>query len=188
MPELFDNGPAGQAAGYSRKYAEISDCGRFRWLLGREWAPGPIMLFVMLNPSTANSDFDDPTIRRCRGYARREGAGSLEVVNLVPWRATNPRDLLGTWHSWQKPAIEAENLRWIRQAAVRADTVICAWGAFVATLDAKCGARPAPDVLQAIADAGRQPLCLGLTGAGHPKHPLYVDGDAPLQPLLRGGA
>jgi hypothetical protein len=73
--------------------ATLSDCGRYRYRLWRRWADGPTVLFVMLNPSTADADVDDPTIRRCIGFARSWGAGALEVVNLYAWRATQPAEL-----------------------------------------------------------------------------------------------
>ena len=61
---------------YIIKTAAISDCGTYRYSLTREWAEGPRLLFVMLNPSTADAEADDPTIRKCIGYAQREGFGS----------------------------------------------------------------------------------------------------------------
>ena len=73
--------------------ALFSECGAFRMMLWRTWSDGPQVTFVMLNPSTADATHDDPTIRRCVGFAKREGFGCLVVVNLFNFRATKPKDL-----------------------------------------------------------------------------------------------
>lgn len=76
--------------------AVISDDGRYRYRLWRTWAPElPRMAWIMLNPSTADAEVDDPTIRRCVGFAKREGCGGIEVVNLYAYRSTDP-SVLGT--------------------------------------------------------------------------------------------
>jgi hypothetical protein len=76
-----------------KRTAIVSDCGRFRYHLRREWSAGSTLLFVMLNPSTADADVDDNTIRRCVGFGQAEGFGAVEVVNLFAFRATDPADL-----------------------------------------------------------------------------------------------
>ena len=82
--------------------ATISPCGSYRYTLTRDLGlamkPKRPCLFVMLNPSTADALMDDRTIRRCKGFATREGCTSLTVVNLFAFRATNPDDTLP--HSW----------------------------------------------------------------------------------------
>ena len=59
--------------------------------LTRRWAEGPPLVVCMLNPSTADAEEDDPTIRRCVGFAKRDGFAALEVVNLFAFRATDPK-------------------------------------------------------------------------------------------------
>lgn len=77
-----------------RRTADISPCGKFRYSLTRTWEIGlPVVTFVMLNPSVANAEIDDPTIRRCMGFARSWGFGGIVVKNLYPYRATKPMDL-----------------------------------------------------------------------------------------------
>lgn len=76
---------------FTEQSATISECGRYRYRLTRRFADGPCATFVMLNPSTADETIDDPTIRRCRNFAIREGCGGLVVVNLFAYRATDPR-------------------------------------------------------------------------------------------------
>lgn len=151
---------------------------RYRYMLTRTIDPllkgNGVLLFVMLNPSTADQATDDPTIRRCVGFAKREGASLMQVVNLYAYRATDPRELsraewpVGTGNDdVLKIAFLQENAR-----------IICAWGAH--PMAAKAYPR-----LRQILRLTRYPRleCLGRTRSGAPKHPLYVRGDAPLIPF-----
>jgi hypothetical protein len=74
-----------------RRHATISDCGKFRYRLWRKWGSGSPLLFVMLNPSTADGEQDDATIRRCLRFAMAHDFGELEVVNLYAYRCTDPQ-------------------------------------------------------------------------------------------------
>lgn len=154
--------------------AVISPCGVYRYRLSREWAEGPSCLFVMLNPSTADASEDDPTIRRCVGFAKREGCGRVEVVNLYALRATDPTTLARHPfpHGPEEPRHTAEA---IREAT---GPVICAWGADPSAREAVSG------MLALIKAAGHAPMCLGVTKAGAPRHPLYLKADAPLIPYM----
>lgn len=144
----------------------MSDCGLYRYALTRTWADGPWALFVMLNPSTADAMQDDPTIRRCVAFAKREGCGSLEVVNCYAWRATDPTALR---EQPGRDIVGPQNRQAVRAGVARASLVICAWGAH------PVGSSPVPTI---VAEADR--WCLGVTKDGSPRHPLYVRGDAPL--------
>ncbi len=135
--------------------------GPYRYLLWRRWADADGVLFVMLNPSTADARDDDPTIRRCLGFARAWGFGGVEVVNLFAWRATSPRDLRRA-----AAPIGPRNDQVIAEAAARVQAVIVAWGVHGAHRDRD---RQVAAVLEA-----RRPRCLGATAAGAPRHPLYV--------------
>lgn len=146
--------------------AEISPCGRYRYRLTREWsAELPPATFVMLNPSVADADQDDATVRKCARYARRWGCGSLVIVNLYAWRATHPRDLP-----------RDENLRigpdgdaWLSQAALAA---LDAGGPLVAAWGTHGTDRRVADVLTL---PGMSRLsALAVTRDGHPGHPLYL--------------
>ena len=116
----------------------------------------------MLNPSTADARRDDPTIRRCMGFARLWGYSVLEVRNLFAWRATDPRELLTAPDPTGGPRGDRE-----LQAVAKADLVIAAWGARV----------PFARDREALALLGGCDLkCLGRTRNGQPRHPLYVRG------------
>lgn len=142
--------------------AEISPCGTYRYALRRTWNPArPAVLFVMLNPSTADAEHDDRTIGRCVGFARAWGYGGLLVGNLFAYRATRPRDLRAV-----AEPVGPENDQWLEVLAREAGAVVAAWGN-----DGRLRARDA-HVLQLL-DAARC-LCLKRTKAGAPWHPLYV--------------
>lgn len=153
--------------------ATISKCGRYRYWLERKWGPGHPQVFIMLNPSTADAKEDDPTIRRCMGFARREGAGGLIVVNLFGLRATNPQELDDV-----RDPVGPDNgtnigLALIGAAATRRP-VICAWGAN------KNASKQADTIHRRADDIGAELKCLGMTKSGAPKHPLYLSSNAPL--------
>lgn len=143
--------------------AALSTCGTYRYRLGRRWAEGSTLLFVMLNPSTADADIDDPTIRRCIGFAQRGGFGALEVVNLYAYRATKPQDLRNAGYP-----VGPDNDHHIVSAASDAATVCVAWGANVAGLKR-------PDVvLPLLRRVGMPITCLSITRSGYPGHPLFL--------------
>ncbi len=161
---LFQHGPAEAMYGIG---AVLSDDGVYRYRLWRIWdqdlAP---TAFVMLNPSTADATVDDPTIRRCMGFARSWGAGGIVVVNLFAYRATDPADLvraLRARHHIRGPERDAH----LRAVFSVVDTVVCAWGAH------HLAEAVAPEVL-GLVPKGIQVSCLGRTKEGHPRHPLYL--------------
>lgn len=146
----------------------------YRYVLTRTWDISlPVAKWIMLNPSTADAMKDDPTIRRCAGFARREGCGGIAVVNLFALRATDPAAL----RQADDPAGPA-NDPFIAIHAGPGDLVIAAWGAG-GTLNGR-----AAEVGQRLTAAGVRLKCLGVTAAGQPRHPLYVRADAPLLPWL----
>lgn len=157
----------------AEREAIISPCGKYRYWLMRRWSPGPTLLFVMLNPSTADADVDDATIRRCVGFAHQHDFGALEVVNLYAWRATKPADLRSAGYQ-----SGPENDLHIASAARAAQRVCVAWGANAAGLS-----RPA-EVLTLLRAAGAAPWCLAITQSGHPQHPLMLASDCKLTPYL----
>ena len=141
--------------------ATFSDCGRYRYTLERHWDEGqPAVLFVMLNPSTADAEKDDPTIRRCIRFAKDWGYGSLLVGNLFAWRATDPKALIGV----EDPVGPGNDAALVGMRD-RARGVVCAWGANKAAHGTRA------DTVKAMLG---QSWALGLTRGGMPRHPLYV--------------
>lgn len=146
--------------------AVLSDCRRFRYRLFRRWGTGARrVLWVMLNPSTADHETNDQTIRKCVTYSKDWGFAALEVVNLYALRSTDPSVL-----SIDGDAIGSENDEQIRKVLGHEDVklVVCAWGTKSPRADR------APAVLQLIEAAGHVPMCLHITKDGHPGHPLYL--------------
>ncbi|MFV0385238.1 DUF1643 domain-containing protein [Paracoccus sp. (in: a-proteobacteria)] len=147
----------------ARSEALYSGCGAYRYALTRDWAGGPRLLYVMLNPSTADERRNDPTVERCERRARGLGFGAFRVVNIFAFRATDPRDLKAA----DEP-VGPENDRVLSEAARWADRILCAWGAHGAHRGR--GA----EVGHLLRGLGCELWHLGLTGAGHPRHPLYL--------------
>lgn len=150
--------------------AVISPCGKYRYRLTRHI---PCVMrwirpcaFIMLNPSTADATFDDPTIRRCMAFAKEWQSTSLTVVNLFALRATNPKDL------WiVADPVGPDNDQHVREVveetARLSGNIIVAWGA----------AKIATGRDEMLDYLGRRRLhCLGVNKNGSPKHPLYVPG------------
>ena len=144
--------------------AVYSDCERYRYLLTRVWdEAGEKALFVMLNPSTATEVQNDPTVERCERRARALGFGGFRVVNIFAWRDTDPKAMRAA-----ADPVGPENDDAIRQSCDWADRIIAAWGAHGEHLAR--GQR----VETLLRETGRRVEHLGLTKAGHPKHPLYI--------------
>lgn len=148
--------------------ARFSPCGVYRYRLTREIAGGiGACTFVMLNPSTATAEVDDPTIRRCIGFARSWGFGRLVVVNLFALRSTDPAAL-----SAHAEPIGPDNDAAIVEASLEATRVICAWGAH--------GSLRGRDahVARLLLDRDVPLHALAVTKYGAPGHPLYLPKDA----------
>lgn len=166
MSALFDAGPPEML-----RDAVISECGTYRYELIRRWdASLPRVGWIMLNPSTADASVDDPTIRRCIGFAKSWGYGGIVVRNLYALRATDPREL------WKHPSPTGPDNDTYLMESVDEPITVCAWGA---------NGRRGDAVINALSDAGAALHHLGLTKAGVPKHPLYLKSD--LRPVPLGG-
>ena len=150
--------------------ALYSDCWRYRYQLTRIWDDnGERALFVMLNPSTATERQNDPTVERCERRARRLGFGSFRVTNIFAWRETDPKAMMRA-----ADPIGPDNNAAILDSVSWANRVVCAWGRHGAHLDRGFA-------VERLLRETRCPLFhLGLTKAGHPKHPLYIGYDRQL--------
>ena len=146
-----------------KKLATLSPCGHYRYWLERRWDERlDYVNFVMLNPSTADAEIDDPTIRKCIGFAKRWGYGGLHVVNLFALRSTDPDAL----YSHADP-IGPDNEAFIDAGRLSAPKTIVAWGKH-----GKIHGR-AEKLLPKLGPV----FALMLNADGSPRHPLYVPYD-----------
>jgi len=149
--------------------ATFDNTGAYRYRLERNNLGGTkTCLFVMLNPSTADAVQDDPTIRRCLSFAKREGAGRLIVCNLYAYRATDPSCLKEVLDP-----VGLDNEYHIRSAAEESDLIIVAWGASHLGGDW-------PEKVLRILKSIKPVYALSVTKSGQPGHPLYLSGNSPL--------
>lgn len=152
--------------------ARFSNCRRFRYLLSRDFLDHGQhiipLVFVCLNPSTADAKKDDPTIRRCIGFAEGFGYGGLIIANIYAYRSTDPKEL---WE--QTDPVGHYNDETLRTLARKYSDIVCAWG-----VNAK------PDRVKHFHEfmtaGGATLLCLGTTKNGSPRHPLYLRSDTVL--------
>lgn len=143
--------------------AVIDPSGYYRYSLWRVWHPkGSRVAFIMLNPSRADATVDDPTIRRCIGFAQHWGYGSLEVVNLFAYRTSNPARL-----KQMRDPVGPQNDHYLKQARERATLTILAWGNR-GNLNQR-----SQQVLSWLTPSEHL-YCLGVTRSGYPRHPLYL--------------
>lgn len=156
--------------------AVFSEEHKYRYYLDRatEADGSKVVTFVMLNPSTADAFSDDPTIRRCRRFAHEWGFAHLIVVNLFAFRTTDPTQLAKA-----DDPVGPLNAHYVELASREADQIVCAWGSRGGLLG------QAEQIIRWL--DGSQLWCLGLTKAGHPRHPLYLPLDTtpiPFAPAL----
>lgn len=153
--------------------AEISECGTYRYTLTRQWGPGTTWNVIMLNPSVADGETDDPTIRRLINYSIREGHGRLVVTNLFAYRATDPQELVQA--SKTMDVVGEDNDFYIHLHALTSEQrILVGWGTRGGLLGRD------RDVMALL---HRYELCaLEITKQGHPGHPLRLRADAPLLP------
>lgn len=147
---------------YLEQSADLSDDKRYRYSLTRKISQGArSLLFVGLNPSTADAMSDDPTIRRCVGFAKTWGFNCLRMGNLYALRATDPRKL-----QTSDDPIGPRNRAKLERIVAASELVIAAWGGFILAPEAR---NIADWILQQ-----RNVKCLGQNRDGSPKHPLYT--------------
>jgi hypothetical protein len=161
--------------GLARGTAVFSSCGRYRYSLTREFGAGVgRVAWLLLNCSTATAEADDATIRRCINFSRAWGYGTMEIVNLFAFRATDPRVMKA-----QKDPIGPENDRYILAAARSARTLVCGWGTHGSFRGRD------EEVMWMLRRVPVQPYCLEVTSDSFPRHPLYIASKA--TPIPYGG-
>lgn len=158
-----------------KRSADFSPHQDYRYTLIREWDDSlPRLLWVLLNPSTADATNDDPTNRRGMGFARQWGFGSCVFVNLFAFRTSKPNKM-----KHAPFPIGPDNDTFILSQAHASETIIAAWGSHGPHRGR------AFDVRRLLKDF--KLYCLGTTKAGEPKHPLYLRGDTKLQVFAHAG-
>ena len=138
------------------KGAYFSKCKKYRYSLWRKWNDKPLLLFIMLNPSTADDNIDDATIKKCISFSKKWGFGGIMVGNLFAYRSTDPKELKKT----NNPE-GVDNKKFIKKMITKASVVICAWGN---------GYGPPPDYLKRLTELNY----LKINKDGSPAHPLYL--------------
>jgi hypothetical protein len=157
---------------FGEQSAIISDCGRYRYRLERDGPGDGRTVVIMVNPSTADAEHDDATIRKLRGFGARNGWGRIIVGNLFAYRATDVREL-----ATADDPIGPRNDDHLRAMMMRCERLIFAWGR-----NAKLPRRLRDrwrTVLQRT-PAHLAPHCLGIGEDGHPYHPLMLNYDRPV--------
>ena len=146
--------------------ALMSNCERYRWLLHRRWAPEltKTVMFIGLNPSTADALQDDPTIRRCVGFAKAWGCPAMYMMNAYAFRATDPKEMKRS-----SEPIGAKCDQYLLEIAGLCSIHVACWGAHIETYRQSELKRMLPRL-----------KCFGVTAKGFPKHPLYLAGDTKL--------
>ena len=160
------------------RWATITPDGMYRYALTRSWDPDPWttelhrpVVFIGLNPSTADALVDDPTIRRCVDFTRRWGHAHLTMLNLYAYRATDPGTLIGA-RGAGVDIVGPLNDGVLATGIEGASRVVAAWGSH----------RFAHERVAAVRDAAPSPLhCLGRNGDGQPRHPLYLHRNTALE-------
>jgi len=156
--------------------AGISSDKKYRWWLFRCWAESlPLIIWIMMNPSTADHTKNDPTILKIIRYSKKWGYGAVLVLNIYAFRTSRPENLPQV----MKDAVGKANDWWIRtifRFAVRKNIpVVCAWG--VKHKERGCQVRVAAD------EAGLRLMCLELALNAEPKHPRFLSEDLRPRPL-----
>ena len=151
---------------FINKTANFSSCRKYRYSLSRIWdKQKKFVLFIGLNPSTADEEVDDPTIRRCSGYAQKWGYGGFIMVNLFAYRTTLPSNLKKV-----KYPVGKDNDKYIMTLSKKADITVAAWGN-----NGNLYSRD-KQVLSLVPSL----MCLKINKSGQPAHPLYLKKDLKL--------
>lgn len=158
---------------FMKSEATFSECRTYRYLLQRTWdASRKPLVMVMLNPSIADVEQNDPTVERCQRRAMAMGFGGLVVTNIFALVSTDPGRLYDT-----ADPVGKDNDGYILNAATEAGMTLCAWGIHGEHLGR------GKVVLHLLEQHGVTPYCLGQNSDGSPKHPLYVSYDVKPRPL-----
>lgn len=167
---------------HSLPKARFSPCRNWRYSLHRYWGDGEAVGFLMFNPSTADETKDDPTIRKCIGFAKRWGYGRLVIVNLFSIRGTDPKIV-----SRVSDPVGPMNNYHIAKATDNCRELICAWGCG-SHMKGDLSRRPGAVMNLLEQERFSMPIrCLGYSKDGSPRHPLMLAYDTPREDYVTGG-
>ncbi len=149
--------------------AEFSVCKKYRYALWRVWDSNkPSVMFIGLNPSTADDVNNDPTVTRCINFARNWGYGGLCMANIFAYRETK-RHIMKE----QNDPIGPDNDKWLKKLAAESDLVVAAWGNDGAHLNRS----------KAVTNLIENLHCISLNKTGEPSHPLYLNSSLKAVPI-----
>lgn len=152
-----------------KKGAHISECGKYRYFLTREWdSDKPLVMFIGINPNTADDKIDNPTITRLIGFAKEFGYGGMIVTNLFAYRSPKPEVLLEV-EDPEGPL----NTSSIFSGAIQCKDIVFMWGD-----------SPTLGRAEKIVSAFPGALCFGRSKKGNPKHPLYLKAGTGLKKFM----
>ncbi|MHC6178781.1 DUF1643 domain-containing protein [Clostridium sp. JNZ X4-2] len=152
-----------------KKYAFIDLTGKYRYTLSRIWNENSgKVVFILLNPSTADTFEDDTTVKKCISFAKHWNFGSLEIVNLFAYRCTDAKSLKNV-----SDPVGIKNNQYILKAVKNADKIIAGWG------NGSDFCNRASDVLCLL--KSYKLYCLEINKTGSPKHPLFLSLDTELK-------
>ena len=155
---------------FSKSGAVFSDCRKYRYALWRIWDGNkPLVMIIGLNPSTADETSNDPTITRCKSFARSWGYGGVLEANLFGFRATSPNEL----RVYHEP-VGKENDLWVHEIAKEAVIKVAAWGNYGKFLNRS----------EKILASLDQLHCIQMNKSGEPAHPLYLKAELKPVPMV----
>lgn len=154
--------------------AIISADKMYRYSLTRKFGDGPAMLFIMVNPSTADEVDNDPTIRKCMGFARRHDCGSIVVGNKFAYRSTEVSLLKQV-----ADPVGPENDKHLMDMMRGAKYAVVGWGS-LGKLPPRLRGRWM-EIVDRARIAGVELKCFSTTADGHPRHPLMTGYDVPME-------
>lgn len=160
--------------------ATISDCGTYRYWLERGEADAPYVAWVLANPSTADAELDDPTVRKARGFTERWGYKRFVFVNVFAYRSTSPCGLLGK----SLPELSGDgNEDAVSRAVKYSEFTVVAWGNAIIPPLRHQASRVFLELVQPFVgkDHAKPIQCLGYTKDRQPRHPLMLAYTTPLE-------
>lgn len=168
------SGPLVVTKGCGAAWATFSTDGLYRYILGRRWDRGPLFVVCLLNPSTATEDILDPTLRRVRGFALRDGYSGMLVVNVFAYRSTQRKNLCRV-----NNPVGPQNDAAIVAAANASDVIVVGWGV--------PQTKNIRERMEAVLSLFDRPVSIfgTLTNGGYPPHPLYLPSTTPIVKLGR---